>query len=246
MWDPPTLKLRKGENSLLVIFWSNGSNILLTSLSFEVWDEGAEGVELWFFVGKSEKELVDVVLQVFGKGDVDDLEVFDVAGTGAGDEVAEAGEALEEAFLVGARVDDFIEPQGELVAVPGGGVDEFGEAAGGDDKNRFTPEGIDPPEGNEEKGEDEESGDERDEGTKAWGKCLDDVTCCRAEEKEDNSGEGDKDKFKIQDGFAFPGDKEDGFIRVLAGEGEVSVGEGEVVGFKKVHGGIVARMGGLG
>ena len=61
-----------------------------------------------FFFVEGEEELVDVVVEVFGEADVDDFEVFEVAGAGTGDEVAKFGKGLDEAFLVGSRVDDFV------------------------------------------------------------------------------------------------------------------------------------------
>ena len=72
-------------------------------------DEGAEGVEDGLVIGEGKEEFVDVVVEVFGKTDVDDFEVFDVAGTGAGDKVAKVSKGLDKAFLVGAGVDDFVE-----------------------------------------------------------------------------------------------------------------------------------------
>ena len=85
-------------------------NKLLFGVAFEVGDEGAEAVQLVGVFGKSEKELVDIIVQIFGETDIDDLEVFDVVGAGAGDKVAKAGQGLKVTFLVGAGVDNLIQP----------------------------------------------------------------------------------------------------------------------------------------
>lgn len=51
-------------------------------------DKGSETIQLLGFFAEGEEEFVDVVLEVFGVRDIDDLEVLDVAGRRTGNEVA--------------------------------------------------------------------------------------------------------------------------------------------------------------
>ena len=54
-------------------------------LAFEVGDEGAELIEVVLLVVEGKEEFVDVVVEVFGKSDVDDLKILNIASSGAGD-----------------------------------------------------------------------------------------------------------------------------------------------------------------